>query len=150
MKRKGISPLIAAVLLIAFTMAVASIFAQWAPQLIEDAQGDTSEQAQNIQECSDRTLNVNVDTDDEYIANIQQTGGNDGVGNLTVTWYWEDENPTQNETVADQKADNSAIKESTGLTSIDSGILSEDRNLTEVQVQTPDCEGAPGGSWEAP
>jgi len=31
MNKKGISPLIAAVMLIAFTMAVGSIFAQWTP-----------------------------------------------------------------------------------------------------------------------
>lgn len=140
MKRKGISPLIAAVLLIAFTMAVASIFAQWAPQLIDDAQGDTTEQAQNIQSCSDRTLDTNVDTSDNT-ANIQQTGGTDGVGNLTVTWYWEDRNPTQNTT-----DETTQISDSRGVTSISSGY--PDSTLTELEVQAIDCEGAPGGNWE--
>lgn len=144
MKRKGISPLIAAVLLIAFTMAVASIFAQWAPQLIEDAQGDTSEQAQNIQSCSDRTLDVNVDTSDNT-ANIQQTGGSEGVGNLTVTWYWENENPTQN-TTDPSNTDATPITDSRGVTSISSGY--PDRTPTELEVQAIDCEGAPGGNWE--
>lgn len=140
MKRKGISPLIAAVLLIAFTMAVASIFAQWAPQLIDDAQGDTTEQAQNIQSCSDRTLETNVDTSDNT-ANIQQTGGSEGVGNLTVTWYWEDRNPTQNTT-----DETTQISDSRGVTSISSGY--PDSTPTELEVQAIDCEGAPGGNWE--
>ncbi|PSH01317.1 MAG: hypothetical protein BRC27_02490, partial [Nanohaloarchaea archaeon SW_10_44_10] len=94
MKRKGISPLIAAVLLIAFTMAVASIFAQWAPQLMEDAQGDTTERANEIQSCSDRTLDVSSNDGGDSVT-ITQTGGTEGIGNLTATFYYESESAQQ-------------------------------------------------------
>ena len=138
MKRKGISPLIAAVLLIAFTMAVASIFAQWAPQLMEDAQGDTSEQAQNIQGCSDRTLDLSVDTSDNN-ATITQIGGDEGIGNMTVTFYYDTADPTQDPVEI-------PLNESRGVVTA-SGTSGND--LTEVQVNPTDCEGAPGASWEA-
>ncbi|MFT4892399.1 MAG: flagellin-like protein [Candidatus Nanohaloarchaea archaeon] len=141
MKRKGISPLIAAVLLIAFTMAVASIFAQWAPQLIQDAQGDTSDRADEIQSCSDRTMEVDVDTTNNS-ATIQQTGGTEGIGNLTVTWQWEANDATQNSTNATTDIDSSR-----GITTIDSGYSG--RNLIEVEVQPTDCQGAPSATWEA-
>jgi len=144
MKRKGISPLIAAVLLIAFTMAVASIFAQWAPQLMEDAQGDTTERANEIQSCSDRTLDLNVDANDNVVT-VTQTGGQDGIGNITATWYWQDEAATQNSTRTDDDID--GISSSTGVTTIDSHYAS--RTLTEVQIQPTDCQGAPAASWEA-
>lgn len=144
MKRKGISPLIAAVLLIAFTMAVASIFAQWAPQLMEQAQGDTSERAQEIQDCSDRTLDLNVDTSGEKTVTVTQTGGTEGIGNLTVTWYWENEPATQNSTDASTDIDRDSSR---GLATLSSGFSG--RTLTEVQVQPTDCQGAPATSWEA-
>lgn len=56
--RKGISPLIAAVLLIAFTMAVGSIFAQWAPNLLQGIQEGTTEDANRISSCTDARLSV--------------------------------------------------------------------------------------------
>lgn len=56
--RKGISPLIAAVLLIAFTMAVGSIFAQWAPNLLQSIQQDTSEDAVDITRASNLGLEI--------------------------------------------------------------------------------------------
>lgn len=142
MKRKGISPLIAAVLLIAFTMAIASIFAQWAPQLMQDAQGESKEKAKSIQECSDRTLDVEVDTSDNT-ATIQQTGGNEGVGNLTLTWRWQNNDPTQNTTDATTQI---SRDNPVGITTISSGYPS--REATELNVQAIDCDGAPGGSWE--
>jgi flagellin-like protein len=142
MRRKGISPLIAAVLLIAFTMAVASIFAQWAPQLMQQAQGDTSDRANEIQTCSDRTMSLSVDTDaSPTTATIQQTGGTEGIGNLTVTWYYETASATQNSTDASSDIDNSR-----GITTLNTG---NSNTVTEVEVNPTDCQGAPSVSWEA-
>lgn len=141
MKRKGISPLIAAVLLIAFTMAVASIFAQWAPQLMNEAQGDTSERAQDIQRCSDRTMDLSAqhdNNDNVESVTIAQTGGSDGVGWMTVTWYYENSEPLQNTT---------SINESRGVSQVSNGLQTSD-TVTEVQVNPTDCPGAPGASWE--
>jgi flagellin-like protein len=56
--RKGISPLIAAVLLIAFTMAVAGMFSQWAPNLLQSIQQDTSQDAVDITHASNLGLEI--------------------------------------------------------------------------------------------
>ncbi|MFB6209848.1 MAG: archaellin/type IV pilin N-terminal domain-containing protein [Candidatus Nanohaloarchaea archaeon] len=139
MKKKGISPLIAAVLLIAFTMAVASIFAQWAPQLIQDAQGDSQQKADDIQRCYDRTMDVSVDNSTSE-ATVRQTGGNSGLGNLTVTWYYDSHDPTQNTT--DQ---NNSLNSSRDIEVYFSGY--PDRSITKVEVTPLNCSGAPTAEW---
>jgi flagellin-like protein len=139
MKRKGISPLIAAVLLIAFTMAVASIFAQWAPQLMQDAQGNTKDQANTIQNCSDMTMDVDVDNNDNT-ATVQQTGGNEGVGNFTITFRYDSSDPTQNTTNASSDLDSPR-----SITTIDAGNTND---ITEAEVRPTSCEGAPTATWE--
>lgn len=135
MKRKGISPLIAAVLLIAFTMAVASIFAQWAPQLIQDAQGDTSERAESIQDCSG--LIVDIVSADAQNATIQQTAGGEHLGDVSVTWFYDDSEPVQ---------DTVSIESSRGSNQTNAGTESGD--LTRVTADPEDCEGAPGDTFE--
>lgn len=142
MKRKGISPLIAAVLLIAFTMAVASIFAQWAPQIMQQAQGDTSDRADQIQQCSDRVIEVSS-TDNGDTVNIQQTGGTEGIGNLTATFYYESGNAQQTSTDASSDID---TDDSRGVTTLNNPDTS--KTVTEVQVQPTDCQGAPAASWD--
>lgn len=138
MKRKGISPLIAAVLLIAFTMAVASIFAQWAPQLMQDAQGDTSDRAQQIQRCSDITLDV-ISANTEN-ATIQQKTGDSNAGNVTVTWYYTDGTaPYQNDT---ESIDSS--REAIQVTGGDSSAEGLDR----LEVDLTNCEGASTATYE--
>ncbi|MFQ3275165.1 MAG: flagellin-like protein [Candidatus Nanohaloarchaea archaeon] len=143
MKRKGISPLIAAVLLIAFTMAVASIFAQWAPQLMEDAQGDTTDRANEIQDCSDRTLDVSSNDGGDTVV-IQQTGGTEGIGNLTATFYYESGSAQQNQT--NDYGNWIKENESRGIATLGNPGSSD---VTEVQIQPTDCQGAPAASWEA-
>ncbi|PSH01491.1 MAG: hypothetical protein BRC26_03385 [Nanohaloarchaea archaeon QH_8_44_6] len=144
MKRKGISPLIAAVLLIAFTMAVASIFAQWAPQLMENAQGDTTDRANEIQDCSDRTLDVRSNDGGDTVT-ITQKGGTEGIGNLTATFYYEDANAQQNKT--DDWGNWIKENDTRGATTLENPDSSKD--VTEVQIQPTDCQGAPAASWEA-
>jgi flagellin-like protein len=135
MKRKGISPLIAAVLLIAFTMAVASIFAQWAPQLIQDAQGDTSDRAQEIQACSDITMEV-ISADGSN-ATVQQKTGNNEAGNVTVTWFYSDgSSPVQS------TREFNSSREAVQFNSGSSGTI--DR----LEVDLNDCEGASTTTYE--
>ncbi|MFB6213121.1 MAG: type IV pilin [Candidatus Nanohaloarchaea archaeon] len=88
MRRKGISPLIAAVLLIAFTMAVASLFAQWAPQLIQNAQQDTTNTSEELSRCTG--VIIEITSGDANSATIQQTSGSEPVGNVSVTWFYDD------------------------------------------------------------
>lgn len=136
MKRKGISPLIAAVLLIAFTMAVASIFAQWAPQLIQDAQGDTTERAQEIQACSDITMEVI--SADAGTATVQQKTGNNEAGNVTVTWFYED-NVQPDQQMIQFNSSRQAVQ-------FDGGTGTE--SLERLEVDLNDCEGASTTTYE--
>ena len=129
MRRKGISPLIAAVLLIAFTMAVASLFAQWAPQLIQNAQGDTTNRSQQIQKCSGITLEF-VSANAEN-ATIQQATGQEAVGDVQVTWLYENEGPQQSTVSIDQTR---GVNQTTGGSSTGT--------LDKVTATPIDCEGA--------
>ncbi|MFB6147930.1 MAG: archaellin/type IV pilin N-terminal domain-containing protein, partial [Candidatus Nanohaloarchaea archaeon] len=94
MKSKGISPLIAAVLLIAFTMAVASLFAQWAPQLIQNAQQGASNTSEEIQSCTGIVLEIKSASTSSGVT-VQQVGGDIGVGNVSVTLFYETQDPVQ-------------------------------------------------------
>ncbi|MFB6190824.1 MAG: archaellin/type IV pilin N-terminal domain-containing protein [Candidatus Nanohaloarchaea archaeon] len=132
MKRKGISPLIAAVLLIAFTMAVASLFAQWAPQLIKSAQGDTKNQSQQIQRCSGLGIEiVQADLSSTPASiTIQQTRGDSAIGNLSVTWFYSS-GPIQNYTMVSSPRDTSVVDgDGSG------------GSISEVQVTPVNCQGA--------
>lgn len=93
MKRKGISPLIAAVLLIAFTMAVASLFAQWAPSVIGDLQSEAGNQSQQLANCAEYGITIDADTADSSTAVVSQSRGPEGVGNVSVTWIYESADP---------------------------------------------------------
>ncbi|MFT4892314.1 MAG: flagellin-like protein [Candidatus Nanohaloarchaea archaeon] len=72
--RKGISPLIAAVLLIAFTMAVAGMFSQWVPGLIQSTQEDVSDSSDTVLDAASARVE------------IMQSRYNRGSGNLSVTF----------------------------------------------------------------
>lgn len=132
MKRKGISPLIAAVLLIAFTMAVASIFAQWAPQLIEDAQGQTSEDAQDIQRCSNVILDIS--TGNTTHATVQQSQGDNPVGNFTVTWFYDGPEPVQVSTELTGSNRN--------VTQVNNSVSDSYGDLVRIEAEPTDCTGA--------
>lgn len=135
MKRKGISPLIAAVLLIAFTMAVASLFAQWAPQLMEEAQGQTKNTSGEIQRCSD--IVVDVQSGNESHVTIQQTSGDNAVGNMSVTWFYTDgTNPNQ-------KYANIGTVRGTDSTNISDPSSVGSDILDFIRVNPLDCQGAP-------
>lgn len=137
-KRKGISPLIAAVLLIAFTMAVASLFAQWAPQLINSAQDDASEQREEVQRCSGAIVEIMSVSDDNSSVTFRQTSGSSPVGNVTVTYYHENYVNQSNEELSSSSRE--AIQNNGGTA---------DSNLDRVTV-TPQCGGAAGdeATWQ--
>ncbi len=139
MRRKGISPLIAAVLLIAFTMAVASLFAQWAPELMKNVQGDTSDRAGEIPGCS--TVSLSLSDYNESAVTVQQDKGQEAVGNVSVTWQFDGQSPAQD-----------YVQLSNGPTDIQvaynnaSGDVYEG-TLTEISATPIECEGAGGATW---
>lgn len=71
---KGISPLIAAVLLIAFVMAIGGLFSEWSGKLVAGQTSDTSDSQQEVLDCSSRTIEVE----------ILETGPNNNWVNLTL------------------------------------------------------------------
>ncbi|MDY6771549.1 MAG: archaellin/type IV pilin N-terminal domain-containing protein [Candidatus Nanohaloarchaea archaeon] len=58
MNRKGISPLIAAVLLIAFTMAVAAILTAWVTTFTKQTTGQVGNKSQRLVACSFAGLSI--------------------------------------------------------------------------------------------
>lgn len=128
MERKGISPLIAAVLLIAFTMAVASLFAQWAPQLIKSAQGDTTNKSATIQRCSQNVMEVTQGNSTHVT--VQQVAGESGVGNVSFTWFYQDAPPAQGYGTFDNSRQ--ALRSSDGT----------NNNLDYIRIQPVNCEGS--------
>jgi flagellin-like protein len=140
MKKKGISPLIAAVLLIAFTMAVASLFAQWAPQLIQNAQGDTSNRTETIQQCSGVTLSFQEANTQN--ATIVQSTGSEPAGNVTVTWFYDSNDPVRK--YAELNGAGSAKRLTT------EGTTSPGWTLNEVRGAAVNCEGAGSANYKPP
>ena len=78
--KKGISPLIAAVLLIAFTLTIAMLASDFFTGTISDLTGETSEDTQRISEASNLNLKI-VETrhnelNDSLKITVQNTGEN--------------------------------------------------------------------------
>jgi len=86
MRRKGISPLIAAVLLIAFTISIGGIFAEWSGALTSDTTQENTEAQQQILDCSSMKIEI-VDIQENYSnSNLGVTlrSDNGAVGNISV------------------------------------------------------------------
>ncbi len=88
--QKGISPLIAAVLLIAFTMAAAGLFSQWAPNLLEDIQEETSEDQRGLSSAASSSIDIAYSKYDPNSGNVSvafRNRGEEELSNFTVTAY---------------------------------------------------------------
>ena len=72
---KGISPLIAAVLLIAVTVSIATIVAGWFPSIIISTQGKVENTTKEATSCASASISI----DDVFI-----TAGSNGVGRAVV------------------------------------------------------------------
>jgi flagellin-like protein len=90
MKRKGISPILAAVLLFAVTVSVVGIFANFAPNLLTSVTQGTQQQAQSQIKCEGAGISfegVNYDgTNNDVIANVRNTGES-RLTNVTVAAF---------------------------------------------------------------
>jgi len=87
MRRKGISPLIAAVLLIAFTLAVAALLTAWVTTFTQDTTGAIGDRSTEVIECSYAGLSVysvSYDSGNNW-ANVSVANtGTTALGNVTV------------------------------------------------------------------
>ncbi|MBW6462350.1 MAG: hypothetical protein K0B07_04860 [DPANN group archaeon] len=94
MERKGVSPLIAAVLLIAFTMALTALLTAWVTQFTKTQQDDTVKYQKKI-ECSGSNFIINNDftrifhneTGDYISVRLENIGFNDVWIEKIVVWY---------------------------------------------------------------
>jgi len=86
MSCKGVSPLISAVMLIAFTISIGGLFAEWSGSLTDDATKDNSERQQQILDCSSMKIEI-VDIQEDYGNNnleVTLRSDNGAVGNVSV------------------------------------------------------------------
>jgi len=56
--RKGISPLIAAVMLLAFVMAIGGLFSEWSGGIVDGLTQDTSDKQSGVLDCSENTIGI--------------------------------------------------------------------------------------------
>jgi len=131
--KKGISPLIAAVLLIAFTMAIAGLFSQWAPQLIQESQRDTTNSSDELRKCSQVLLQINDADGSEAV--VQQTYGEEVAGNISVTWQYSDG------TIVQQFDEITNTRGTVTVSSGDSG------DIDEVRAEAVNCQGSPATTY---
>lgn len=87
MSRKGISPLIAAVLLIAFVMAIGGMFSEWTGQLATDSVERTSEDQGEILDCTGRTIEVDRVQRNSNWLNVTLVADGGNLSDVTVTTF---------------------------------------------------------------
>jgi flagellin-like protein len=129
--RKGISPLIAVIMLIAFTMIVAGILAGWATTFV-------TEQRRELQFCSKASM---------YIHRASFVNGTGGKGDLTLVLYNTGDVPLSGFTIRltyANKTIESLKKPELSISSQDikSVVIKTDDTLDEVVVQSLQCRGA--------
>ena len=83
MKRKGVSPLIAAVLLIVFTVAISTIVVNWLRDYTTETTSSVGETSREVIDCAKEnlkmtnayiTVNTTADADDVIKATLKNTG----------------------------------------------------------------------------
>lgn len=127
--RKGISPLISAVLLIAFTMGVAGLFSQWAPQLMEESQEESTNTSGELRSCS--KVAFDITEGDGTSVTVQQIKGERAAGNLSATWFYTDGSITQGYGEMSSPRDTITISSGSSV------------SIDEIKVQSLECQGAP-------
>jgi len=76
MSNKGISPLIAAVLLIAFTMTIAGLMAAWAQSFVSGQTEELTEQARESQQCTGANFNIDsIKANSTHVSMVLYNGG---------------------------------------------------------------------------
>jgi flagellin-like protein len=90
MRRKGISPILASVLLFAVTVSVVGIFANFAPNLVNTVTQGTQQQAESQIQCEGAGISfegVNYDSaSSSVVANVRNTGES-RLPNVTVAAF---------------------------------------------------------------
>jgi flagellin-like protein len=98
---KGVSPILAAVLLFAVTVSVVGIFANFAPNLISSITSETQGQASSQIECEGAGLafeGVNYDTGTNTATYTLRNTGNTDLFNVSVVSFGTDRNVLEQNT----------------------------------------------------
>jgi len=132
MKRKGISPLIAAVLLIAFTMAVAAILTAWVTTFTQETTSDVGNKTQEQISCSFAGVTIYDavwDGSDTLTVSVSNTGTRDLDDGVSVTGF-----------LSNGSAKSSQISSlSTG--SVETTTLTLSEKPTKVRAASNGCAG---------
>jgi len=90
MSRKGISPILAAVLLFAVTVSVVGIFANFAPNLVTSLTSGTQQQAEGRIQCEGAGISfegVNYDSSAPSVTSNIRNTGETNLTNITVAVF---------------------------------------------------------------
>lgn len=133
MKRKGISPLIGAVLLIAFTMAVAAILTAWVTTFTQDTAEAVGNNSERLIECSYSGLSIYdaVEGNGTVTVSVANTGTIDLSEGSTIVVF------LQNGSVVD-KISASLPTGSVEEVTLDDGRIS-DGTVDRVRATSVDC-----------
>lgn len=129
--KKGISPIISAVLLMAFVIAIAASVSEWGTVLVQDAQEENRGEQQKLMDCNAVDIEVLSYEEDYAGTGLTLTVESDGpaVGNITATSFGEN----------NVKSSRGSIDSSGGITDI---VLDVDSQPNEVRVASEQCPGA--------
>ena len=148
--KKGISPLIAAVLLIAFTMTVAAILATWAQSFGEERLGEAGERGTQAVECPELNLDIESAEWDETDSKVKNAIVWNRMGkNVSEIQFivYEDGTPTSLDAVA---TNDDSISISPGsfqeLESEADGLNTEPTRL-EIHVDSERCPDVQPIDW---
>ena len=128
-QRKAISPLVAVIMLIAFTLVVAGILAGWAQQFART-------QERSLQYCIDAKFFI-------YSGNYAETDNN--TGNLTLAVY--NNGRVDLDFIVLMTYENGSISKHPDSYNITAGdiktiVLDTNNDLSEVTIQSQKCPGA--------
>lgn len=141
MSRKGISPIIASVLLLAVALSVVGVFSGWAPQLAQDVTESTENSTMETIACNEAGLEIRsaYHNGSELTVNLRNSGSED-LDDIAVVAYDDNESiMDRNQTVSVNSGD---IKD-TSLSDVGSPparVEALSGDCTSVTTTTTDIE----------
>lgn len=85
--RKGISPIIASVLLVAVSLSVVGVFSGWAPELIQSLTDQTSNQTEQRLQCDQASIEIISAYYDSNTTVSMRNRGNIELGDVTLVAF---------------------------------------------------------------
>jgi len=134
MKRLGISPLIAAVLLIAFTMAIAGIMATWATTFSRERLVTAEEAAECVGAIDISSLNYDNGTISVKIRNIGELVNLTG---LKATLEYSDKSKNVEYALLDYNVTDPLAPASTTWFTIDTGVYTKPEKIDVIAANCP-------------